>query len=476
MKVAGLILDTFHQNKEDIQHFSGSIKETFEKLGVVFLNETIEKTEDFIQKMHAVSRAYDYVVVSYNDSPFYCEKENKRLLDNILKYRADYGFSDNHPKGVVFEILKTEALPVLHNMKNNYALSVERDIFQKIIEKDVNMFDLENLYAKTSLRTHRLSFFQDDEQEKEITLKILNALHEKKFTFNRSFHFEDLAKFILEHRDLLKTKPKYFEIEIVRYAKENSILSPYKKKDALSPMTFSNFKIIVSKIKSLTASPIIAINGVEEPSENKDLITMLKYLVDQKISCILETSLEGFSDEDIEILISLDDRLFTLILLIDATDEETYQKIRKNSISLESILNRAGTLLLRKKQTYVQATKMDLNFEQLNNFYTYFKKYTEKIIIQKYNPYLGFLPERRFNVMRPLEPIDCWHLKRDFYIHPNGDVVLCKQDVHAKNKLGNLINDEIQDVFERSLEKYSEYLEGKLPFCKKCDENYTFNF
>ena len=104
-------------------------------------------------------------MVAYSYSPFYCLKENEALVKDFVTYQADYGFGDNHPQGVVMEILRREVLPVMENVRREAGLSLSRGVFHDIAFKDVNMFDLENLYAKENLRTFRLSFFRDNQQD-----------------------------------------------------------------------------------------------------------------------------------------------------------------------------------------------------------------------------------------------------------------------------------------------------------------------
>ncbi len=478
MKLVAVILDLFKKDKY-FKHYSSAL-EVLTNLEIPIINGLVDGN-NFLPHLYEVTKGYDAVVISYADSPYYCLKENKKLLDDFLKYKGDYGFADNHPGGVVMEILRREALPVMENVRKESNLPISREVFHDIAFKDVNMFDLENLYAEVNLRTFRLSFFRDNQQDAH-TIDVLEELLEKK-KYNQDFFFNDLAALIKNHREKLKTIPKFFEIEISTGCYQSCHFCPQPKLSLNEEfMSLKDYQRILKNILSLTHSPIISFTGMGEAVKNPQWLAIIKWTLNEGVACLLETSLSGLNGDIQNQIISLPDDKLTVIISIDAIDENLYNSLRPQKENLmekksfSSILKEIENVLLKRPQnTYVQLIKMNENFENIVSFHKYFSKYTDNIIIQKYNHYRGLLPERRLNPMQPFEKIDCWHLKRDMVIKKNGEVFVCKQDLKKEHLLGNLLTDPISTVVNEGTKYFKKHIDG-WDFCKNCDENYTYNY
>ena len=477
MKLTALVLDLF-KNDRYFKRYSSAV-DVLTELKIPLLNKQLDKN-NLLSHLYEITSGYDAVVLAYVDSPFYCLKENKKLLNDFTQYRGDYGFADNHPKGVVMEILRREALPVMENVRQQKNILITRDVFHEIAFKDVNMFDLENLYAEVSLRTFRLSFFRDNQQDAH-TIDTLQALLKEK-KYNQSFFFNDLAHLIKDNREKLKTIPKFFEVEIASGCYQACSFCPQPKLGLNEEfMNLKNYQKILKNLKSLTHNPIISFTGLGEAVKNPQWLDIVKHTLNEGVECLLETSLSGLNDNVRDQIINLANDKLIVIISIDAIDEDLYKQLRPQKESfaekkftaiLEEIEN---VLLKRPKNTYVQLIKMNENFENIVAFHKYFSKYTDNIIIQKYNHYRGFLPERRLNPMQPFETIDCWHLKRDVVIKVNGDVPVCRQDLKKEHLLGNMLSDSIEQVVDRGKKYFKKHIEG-WNFCENCDEYYTYNY
>lgn len=476
MKIAAIALSLFH----NVKYFAGgesAVKSVFAALPVDTLPPLIlQEPCELLPALYKASLGYDAICIGYIDSPFYCQKENLRLLKNFLQYRGDFGFGDDFPQGVLFEIVRREILPILENLRKQSHISVSRNLFQDLIQKDVNMFDLENLYAKTDLRTFRLSFFCDNQQDSLVTFSLINKIQSLGKTFNKNFFFEDLANLILENRNVLRYIPKYYEIQISTIKQQECIYSPPQSKETFLP--FEKYKIMLEKIQQFCDNPVIGINGNEDPLGNPDFFSIIEKNLQENVTCLVETPLAGATAEIVKKLLQFEDhKNFLLILFIDAIEESLYRKIRPyTKTEFAQIMYFAEQILLTRPQnTYVQITKMDKNFEHIPAFYKHFTQFTSNIIVQKYNHYRNILPERRINPMKPFHPIDCWHLKRDLFIHPEGEVTVCKQDIKKEFVLGNLQNEKIETIFKEGEHFFEKHIQG-WEFCKSCDENYTYNF
>ena len=269
-----------------------------------------------------------------------------------------------------------------------------------------------------------------------------------------------MARLIKDHREQTKTIPKFFEIEIATACYQACRFCPRPQLGGAEEyMSLENYQTILEKVRSLSDQPIIAFTGLGEAMKNPQWLDIVKHTLDQRVECLLETSLSNPTPGEDKKLIALDDELLTVIISIDAIDEKLYHSLRPaekdekplaHKKSFAAILREIEEVLLKRpKNTYVQLIKMNDNFENIVAFHQYFSKYTDNIIIQKYNHYRNLLPERRLNPMQPFERIDCWHLKRDLVIKVNGDVPVCKQDLKKEHLLGNVLHDPLQAMSTR---------------------------
>ncbi|MBL8994092.1 MAG: hypothetical protein JNM63_12175, partial [Spirochaetia bacterium] len=222
MKFAGVVVGDF----SDRRHWKGEsrLAEVFRSLGLPLSEFPQGKTNEFLPTLHKISEGFDAAVVGHTDGEFYNLAENKKLLANFERNDSDYGFGDNYPPGVLLEVLRREVLPVMENVRAASSLTVRREIFQDIMEKDVNMFDLENQYAEVSLRTLRLSFFPDSVQNVDTLQKLRSLLPAG--TDPAAADFKSFSETILKNRHLLKTIPKYYEIEIANVCGQRCVFCP----------------------------------------------------------------------------------------------------------------------------------------------------------------------------------------------------------------------------------------------------------
>ena len=129
------------------------------------------------------------------------------------------------------------------------------------------------------------------------------------------------------------------------------------------------------------------------------------------------------------------------------------------------------------QRTWVQAVRMKDNEEDLEIFYRTWRARTENVIIQKYDSFSGFLPDRSVADLSPLKRFPCWHLKRDMAILLDGTVPLCKEDLRASVKLGNALADDLSAIWESARRIHRSHVSGEYPgICAACDEYYTYNF
>lgn len=434
--------------------------------------------EDLLARIHAESEGSDWVLIGHADSAFYSQKECRRLVDAVLKYDNDWGFAENHPPGIVFDMIRRSALPVMENLRAKGKVPMRRSLLGEILLQDVNLFDLENLYSEANLRTLRLSFFQDSPQNRDALRAIAGLVGAR--AWNRDLDWDELALLILENRHKLRVLPKYWEIETSRHCTQRCTMCPKGLLPAddgafMEPAALGG---LIGRICAFAPDPVIAFTGMGDAAAHPRFLECLRAALAHPIEELLvETSGSDWTREMADEILKLPggDRL-TLVFSLDAVDPALHASLRPGDRPLSDFLETVEYLLLRRpKNTWVQAVKMNENFEHLVAFHRHFQRLTPNLIIQKYNPWRGLLPERRLHPAVPFDRIDCWHLKRDMVVRVDGRVPVCKQDLKGEHILGNALTEELKVVWERGQAPFEKHVAG-WDFCKGCDEFYTYNY
>ena len=115
---------------------------------------------------------------------------------------------------------------------------------------------------------------------------------------------------------------------------------------------------------------------------------------------------------------------------------------------------------------------------ELDEIYDLADKLGISFLLQKYNSYIGLMPEKRVSDMTPLERFFCWHLRRDLYIRADGNASFCKQDIHSEKIRGNLKTENLDIIWKTTVTDWkNNYCNAypEKPNCENCDEYYTFN-
>jgi spiro-SPASM protein len=173
------------------------------------------------------------------------------------------------------------------------------------------------------------------------------------------------------------------------------------------------------------------------------------------------------------------DRLIWIVSL-DDIDQEGYANLR--GVGLDEAVRCANKLLaLFPKNAYVQAVRMKQNEERLEKFYRNWKAKTDNVIIQKYDSFATYLPDRSVADLSPLERPPCRHLARDLSILIDGTVPLCKDCLAPRINddsiaLGNVFEEGLEKLWQKGERYFIDHMKGDYPsICKRCDEYHTYN-
>jgi spiro-SPASM protein len=242
-------------------------------------------------------------------------------------------------------------------------------------------------------------------------------------------------------------------------------------------MAPEDFGLIAEKTADFCGDAVIGVSLWGEPSSHPDFPRLARCVAERPgLSLLVETSGIGWKDEVIRESAAILGPRLTWIVSLDAVNAQQYAQLRGSG--WEEALARANMLLDEFPDTaYVQALRMADNEETMETFYRTWKEKTSRLIIQKYDWFCDFLPQRKVTDLSPLDRFPCRHLQRDLSVLIDGSVPLCREDLRKTTLLGNLLTDDMKSLWEKGGVSYGEHLDKKYTsICGKCDEYYTYNF
>ncbi|GAH39463.1 unnamed protein product, partial [marine sediment metagenome] len=282
--------------------------------------------------------------------------------------------------------------------------------------------------------------------------------------------------------EILRTLPSFFSIQIVEGCPQLCSYCPYpvfsiKTTGKKGEMPLNDFKNILNNIEGLCEDAVINISLWGEPAYHSHISEIVQAALDRRgFRVIIETSGIGWDSEVFTEIAKNNKKSLDWVVSLDANKPEMYQHLRGPGFE-EAQKTIEALLACFPEHVYIQAVRMKDNEEELEEFYRQWKKKSDHVIIQKYDSFCGFLPDRKVTDLSPLKRFPCWHIKRDVNILIDGRIPLCREDIDCQYVLGSLFGDDLEQVWARGEKYYLDHLLGCYPeLCKKCDEYYTFNF
>jgi spiro-SPASM protein len=417
--------------------------------------------------------ARDHQDVFYFDAdcPFLDAGLSRRMHASHRRYWADYTFADGYPYGLTPEILTRETVERLRSMAGNS--SPTRDVLFSILKKDINAFDIETEISPVDMRMMRIALCADTER---------NFLLLTRIAAGGAREATGICEFLNSRRELLRTLPAFFPVQIVERCPHACTYCPYpvfggKILEKSGVMPVEAFAGLARKIAGFAGDAVIDISLWGEPSLHPEVFELARAALEcPGIDLVIETSGVGWRPGILRRFRDELPRPPTWIVSLDASSPEMYRRLRGEGFAEA---NRAAEELLSlfPSRTWVQAVRMKENEEDLEIFYRTWKARTENVIVQKYDSFAGFLPDRIVADLSPLTRFPCWHLKRDMPILIDGTVPMCREDLRVQTALGNAFREELAVIWERGRDIHQAHVDGRYPdLCARCDEYYTFNY
>lgn len=421
---------------------------------------------------------------TWGDAPLPDKKLTRTLWDLHYKYDAEYTFADGYPVGMAPEILSRSLPEKLIPLAVGRNGEVRRDTLFEVLRQDINAFDVETHLSPEDMRMDRVSITCDTRRN----IQIAEALYKA-----GGRDADSLCAIIPENKKSLRSLPSYFPIQVTDHHPQNSSYSAYNtwKGDPRENSRFMDpnvFSDLCRRIVDFAGDAVIVPSLWGEPASHPSIGEIIKSALDAgegvdlpdapaATKVLVETSGIGWNPALLEELASGTEagRLLWIITL-DAADPDLYKALRGDGLAEaeETARTLAG---LFGKNCWVQAVRMLENEEHLEDFH---KKWTDEgvgVIIQKYDSYAGYLPEKQPADLSPLHRFPCWHLKRDMPVLVDGTVPVCIDALDRLERLGNAFTEDLERIWSAGEQLHERHVAGEYPNpCAQCDEYYTFNF
>jgi spiro-SPASM protein len=421
--------------------------------------------------IYAACREYEDIFYWYIDAPLIDIEIAKQMLQIHNEEVADYTYGEGFPEGITPEVVRVNILPKLMSLIEKEENPVRRNSIFEALSKEINSFDIETFFSPKDMRLERIQLFTS---VKRTRLMVDSVVGRKGFGCS----FKEFADLVESEPSIKRTVPSYIEVEITNSTNIGKVYSPLQfLTRPRGMMSYDTFAQIFNKLLDFSESFYIAFSLLGEPLLHPNIKEFIELVVaNSDVNLILETDGTLFTPDFSDYIHTLGVKNLSIIFEVDAIRDETYRKIRGGDLSR---VERNVRYLLEKgvDNVYVQMVRMDVNEDEMLEFFEVWDREAKGAIIQKYNTYLNLLPVLSDADLGPLERGCCWHLLRDLVIFLDGKVPRCKQDINGKFLLGNVLEDTLSDIWKNGEAFWLDHCKKEYDeYCAICDEYFTFNF
>lgn len=423
------------------------------------------------------------------DAPFIDPALYQYLYALHARSWSDYTFGDGFPVGFGAEFVRVETLPAVESLAASRNLSWNRSLLFDALSIDINAFDIETEAASEDFAALRLSLTVDVLQN----VLLCRALVERGVAIATPIasdvpdpyttRFDDrtpLLNVLRDDRTIGRTRPYWYQVQITEELPQQPYWTPWADARWAPPeagaraLSLDQWRALVERIARFTPEATIAIGYRGEPARHPQIAELIAAVSAWPgITLYVETCGIGWTEEGMAAL-SLP-HVGATIVEIDAVNDDQYAKLRGAGFQ-EAVALVTQLATRAPGRVYAQATRMQENEWELQEFYQYWNAVPGVTpIIQKYNDFAGRLPARRVADLAPYKRQACWHLTRDLVVRVDGTVVRCFQDLDGEYVRGNILTDNIEEVWQRAEPDFRDHVAGTFGgICEHCDEHYTF--
>jgi spiro-SPASM protein len=446
---------------------------------------------ELLKTLSEEAAGFDFIYYAWADTPFLDPVLAGKIAQRHTRFAAEYSYADGWPYGLGPELLTGAAAGILYKIAGNLGSGpVKRDSVFTVLQKDINSFDIETEISSVDLRYHRLSLSADSRR---------NLLLLERFAGAGCSSADDAERIIKEHPEYLRTLPAFFPIQVsascpsgggacalcpyprFKQSKENAILSP------------EQFTELLNKIESLSGDAVVDISLWGEvslhPHWDKLILAVLKR---PSVSLVIETSGIGWN-KSFSALENIAEKtaaapnprngfpaLSWIVSLnpadLPTTETEAVHFVKKLMVLFPAQRESHEQIFVETVRTAGDEDAVEQFYRAWKNTFAARETGAPAVIIQKYDSFCGYLPQRQAVDLSPVERRPCWHIMRDFPVLLDGTVPLCREDLSGK-PLGNIFQEEAETIWKRGEAFYLSHCKKEYAGpCAVCDEYYTYNF
>ncbi len=443
-----------------------------------FLEKNPYKELSIGKKIKEELEKYDFLILFPSLYPFFDLEKLEELIKIHIKYEPQISFVENAPPGLSSWILSKDLLQDLEVSSFKDFSSLE-----EFIRKHLEKFYVEIDFWEPDLRIYRLDFSLNKERSLYESRNFFHKLSSSQMLSPYSY----IEKVLKSSPEILFSFPSWLEIEISSSCLYACIFCPRQYVHIEEAyISWEHIRNIQRFLENSLGDTTLCLGGWGEPLEHPDIEDILTFFLKNPHVPRIFLESNGYFLEKIFPLLEKEELLEKLYLIININSlkhylyihqvpSSFYKKVRENLQKLSKIAPPSW-----KKQVYLQALKLKENEYEIDSLFHFAEEELGfSFLLQKYNSYINYLPDRKLADLSPLDRFFCWHLRRDLFIRANGDVLFCKQDIFQKKIRGNLLKTPLKEIWERQKEDWIKNFYGKYPKypnCTSCDEYYTFNF
>jgi spiro-SPASM protein len=422
------------------------------------------------REIAAALAGYEDAFYLFADAPLLDTGVARKMIELHRDEIAEYTYGEGFPAGVSPEILKTPLFARCASLLEKGGGEVDKGSVFAALSKEINSFDIETLFAPENLAQRRIELSTSLRRNRILVERVAS---EK----GMSCSYEEFCSLIREKPAVLRTVPSYAEVEVTNRSASPCLYSPlpFLKREE-GDMSLEHYGVVVDALAELSEDISVSLSYLGEPLLHPGIREIVeRTLARPQVKLILETDGSLFSPAFSDFLAALKPENLFVIFDLDAVQDGTYTNLRGSRLRN---VERNLRYLLGKgvKNVYAQFVRMDLNEGEMLPFFEQWEKEGAKVIIQKYNSFIGLLPERAHYDLRPLDRMPCWHLLRDLVVFRDGRVPRCKQDLNGAFDFGNVLDDGAGKAWEKGLAHYLQHCSGRFDAgCSACDEFFTYN-
>ncbi|MDO8265155.1 MAG: radical SAM protein [Candidatus Parcubacteria bacterium] len=287
--------------------------------------------------------------------------------------------------------------------------------------------------------------------------------------------------------------PMAIAVELSAACNANCYMCPRKNLSrAVGNMDMGLYKKIIDELfENKVQLRKIFLYWMGEPLLNENFDKMIIYAKEKNVAemVVMASNAIALNEENAKRLIS--SQLDELFISLDAFHQETYEKIRGKSISIEVIENNILRLMdLRKKMkssypyVRIKILKSDLNKDEIAEFKNKWNPIVDEVYVEEdINTWNATNENVNRNISgdshfkeRAEKGVQRWPCDRLWYqiaISQDGFVTPCIADWNGSGFIGNVKNNTIFEIWNSSevVEMRRKHLDGEcgeLPMCKDC--------